>query len=159
LRLAPVGRILLATATVLVVDDHPTFRRFARRLVRAAGFAVIGEAADGASAVAAARELRPDVVLLDVLLPDMTGFEVVERLAADPAGPRVVLTSSRSASDTARARAVERARVRLRGRPHGRPCRRAGGDVVRAVRLIVWAFGLVLCGVLLAAAIRHDVLP
>ena len=87
------------TATVLVVDDHPTFRRFARRLVRAAGFAVIGEAADGASALAAARELRPDVVLLDVLLPDMTGFEVVERLAADPAGPRVVLTSSRSASE------------------------------------------------------------
>jgi DNA-binding NarL/FixJ family response regulator len=87
------------TATVLVVDDHPTFRRFARRLVSAAGFAVVGEAADGATALAAARALRPDVVLLDVLLPDTTGFEVAERLAADPAGPRVVLTSSRSASE------------------------------------------------------------
>jgi DNA-binding NarL/FixJ family response regulator len=87
------------TATVLVVDDHPTFRLFARRLARAAGFAVVGEAADGASALAAARALRPDVVLLDVLLPDTTGFELAELLAAYPAAPCVVLTSSRSASE------------------------------------------------------------
>ena len=85
--------------TVLLVDDHPGFRGFARRMLEAAGFAVVDEAADGASAVAAAHRLRPDVVLLDVLLPDTTGFDVAETLAADPAGPVVVLTSSRSASD------------------------------------------------------------
>jgi len=86
-------------ATVLVVDDHPSFRRFARRLLEAAGFAVIEEAGDGASALAAARELRPDIVLLDVLLPDTTGFELAETLSVDRDGPVVVLTSSRSAED------------------------------------------------------------
>jgi DNA-binding NarL/FixJ family response regulator len=86
-------------ATVLVVDDHPSFRSFARRLLQAAGFAVVDEAGDGASALAAVRELQPDVVLLDVLLPDTTGLELAEVLAADPDGPVVVLTSSRSAAD------------------------------------------------------------
>ncbi len=90
---------LPVTATVLVVDDHPSFRSFARRLLQAAGFSVVDEAGDAASALAAVRELRPDVVLLDVLLPDMTGFELAEVLAADPNAPIVVLTSSRSASD------------------------------------------------------------
>ena len=86
-------------ATVLVVDDHPSFRRFARRLIEAAGFAVVEEAADGASALAAVRTARPDVVLLDVLLPDTTGFEVAEALSSEPEAPVVVLTSSRSAGD------------------------------------------------------------
>jgi CheY-like chemotaxis protein len=91
--------ICLVAATVLVVDDHPSFRRLARRLLESAGFAVVDEAGDGASGLAAARALRPDVVLLDVLLPDTTGFEVAEALSSDPAGPVVVLTSSRSAAD------------------------------------------------------------
>jgi DNA-binding NarL/FixJ family response regulator len=86
-------------ARVLVVDDHPGFRSFARRLLEAAGFAVVDEAGDGASALAAVRALRPDIVLLDVLLPDTTGFELAETLSVDPAGPVVVLTSSRSAAD------------------------------------------------------------
>jgi CheY-like chemotaxis protein len=85
--------------TVLIVDDHPSFRRFARALLQAAGFSVVDEAADGASALAAVQRLRPDVVLLDVLLPDTTGFEVAAALASEPPGPVVVLTSSRSASD------------------------------------------------------------
>jgi DNA-binding NarL/FixJ family response regulator len=85
--------------TVLIVDDHPSFRRFAGRLLRAAGYSVVAEAKDGASALAAVRRSRPEVVLLDVLLPDATGFEVAETLAVDPDGPVVVLTSSRSASD------------------------------------------------------------
>jgi DNA-binding NarL/FixJ family response regulator len=85
--------------TVLVVDDHPSFRRYARRLLEAAGFAVVDEAGDGAAALAAVRALRPDVVLLDVLLPDTTGFDLAEALSAEPAQPVIVLTSSRSAAD------------------------------------------------------------
>ncbi len=85
--------------TVLIVDDHPSFRRFARKLLEAAGFDVVGDAEDGASALSAVRDLRPDVVLLDVLLPDTTGFAVAKELAAGRERPLVVLTSSRSASD------------------------------------------------------------
>jgi CheY-like chemotaxis protein len=85
--------------TVLVVDDHPSFRRFARRLLEAAGYAVVREAADGASALEAVRRFHPDAVLLDVLLPDTNGFELAELLSAEPAAPLVVLTSSRSAAD------------------------------------------------------------
>jgi DNA-binding NarL/FixJ family response regulator len=85
--------------TALIVDDHPSFRRFARKLLESAGYVIVGDADDGASAIAAVRALRPDVVLLDVLLPDMTGFEVAKELAAQPERPLVVLTSSRSASD------------------------------------------------------------
>ncbi len=81
--------------TVLIVDDHPTFRRFARRLLEAAGFEVVGETADGAEAIETARILQPDAVLLDVLLPDASGLEIAAHLA--PAA--VVLTSSRSAAD------------------------------------------------------------
>lgn len=95
---------------MLVVDDHPSFRRFARRLLEAAGFAVVDEASDGASALAAVRALRPDVVLLDVLLPDTTGFELAETLSVDPARPVVVLTSSRSADDFGVLLASSRAR-------------------------------------------------
>jgi DNA-binding NarL/FixJ family response regulator len=82
--------------TVLIVDDHPAFRTAARALLEAEGFDVVGEAADGAGAVAAASALRPAVILLDVHLPDIDGFAVAERLSPD--GPAVVLTSSRSVS-------------------------------------------------------------
>ena len=84
---------------VLVVDDHPSFRRFATKLLQAGGFEVVGEADDGLSALAAARQLRPELVLLDVLLPDMSGLAVAEVLACDSHRPRVVLVSSRSASE------------------------------------------------------------
>jgi DNA-binding NarL/FixJ family response regulator len=85
--------------TVLIVDDHVAFRSSARSLLESAGFDVIGEAADGGSAIDAAVRLRPDVVLLDVQLPDLDGFVVAERLAAlDRVRPAVVLVSSRDAS-------------------------------------------------------------
>jgi DNA-binding NarL/FixJ family response regulator len=88
--------------TVLIVDDHPGFRGWARAVLQAEGFGVVGEAADGEAAIAAVRTLRPDVVLLDIQLPDMNGFEVAERLrgaGAGGAGGRVVLISSRDAAD------------------------------------------------------------
>jgi DNA-binding NarL/FixJ family response regulator len=86
--------------TVLIVDDHPSFRATARVLLESEGYTVVGEAPDGYSAIAAAGELKPDVVLLDVNLPDIDGFAVASRLAdAGGEGPVVVLTSSRDSSD------------------------------------------------------------
>ena len=69
------------TMSVLIVDDHAPFRTFARSLLEAEGFEVAGEAADGEAALAAAEELHPDVVLLDINLPTIDGFEVARRLA------------------------------------------------------------------------------
>lgn len=81
--------------SVLIVDDHAGFRSNARALLEADGFDVLGEAADGQSAMQEARRLRPQVVLLDVQLPGMDGFAVAESLAAEPSAPTVVLVSSR----------------------------------------------------------------
>jgi len=85
--------------TILVVDDHPTFRATARALLEAEGFVVVGEAADGESALTAIGRLAPEIVLLDVQLPDIDGFEVAARAAGLDAVPQIVLTSSREASD------------------------------------------------------------
>ena len=83
---------------MLIVDDHAGFRSFARALLEAEGFEVVGEAEDGASALAVMGRLRPNIVLLDIQLPDIDGFEVAARLAraADP--PAVVLVSTRDIS-------------------------------------------------------------
>jgi DNA-binding NarL/FixJ family response regulator len=81
--------------SVLIVDDHATFRAIARVVLADGGFAVVGEAADAESALSAARELRPDCVLLDVQLGDADGFAVADALAGNGDGPTVVLTSGR----------------------------------------------------------------
>lgn len=86
-------------ATVLIVDDHPTFRAAARTLLQAEGFTVVGEAEDGASAIAAIERLRPEVVLLDVQLPDMNGFEVAAISSRAHPEVQIVLTSSREGKD------------------------------------------------------------
>jgi DNA-binding NarL/FixJ family response regulator len=85
--------------TVLIVDDHPGFRSFARSLLESEGYTVTGEAEDGRSALAAVAESQPDVVLLDVQLPDMDGFEVARRLRESVDPPPIVLTSTRDAAD------------------------------------------------------------
>jgi len=84
--------------TVLIVDDHPGFRSAVRALLEADGFDVVGEAADGESALAAAERLRPGLVLLDIQLPDLDGFAVAERITSSQPAPVVVLVSSRTAS-------------------------------------------------------------
>ena len=81
---------------LVIVDDHQGFRSWAQELLAGEGFDVVGVAEDGATALTTISALQPDVVLLDIQLPDMTGFEVAERVAARAA---VVLTSSRPADD------------------------------------------------------------
>ena len=88
------------THTVLIVDDHPSFRASARAVLESDAFEVVGEADDGASALAAVRSLRPDVILLDVQLPDMQGFDVCAELErGDGWRPSIVLVSSRDVDD------------------------------------------------------------
>jgi len=81
---------------LVIVDDHDSFREWAREVLGHEGFEVLGLAADGNSAIELVERLRPDVVLLDIQLPDINGFEVAEKLAGQTP---VVLTSSRSAAD------------------------------------------------------------
>lgn len=84
--------------TVLIVDDHAGFRESVAALLEAEGFDVVGQAADGPEAVGEVERLQPEVVLLDIQLPDLDGFAVAERLAVLPKAPCVVLISSREAS-------------------------------------------------------------
>lgn len=80
--------------TILIVDDDLQFRACARALLESDGFDVVGEAPTGVAGFDAAGTLKPDVVLLDVRLPDVDGFALAERLTAGGEGPAVVLTSS-----------------------------------------------------------------
>ena len=117
--------------TILIVDDHAGFRHQARTLLEADGFVVIGEADDGATGLAAARTLRPDLVLLDIGLPDIEGFDVARELAADDPQPLVVLTSSRDASAFGPRLTAERV---LGLHPEGRAVR---PDAARHARRVV----------------------
>jgi DNA-binding NarL/FixJ family response regulator len=80
---------------IVIVDDFAPFRETARTLLETEGFEVVGEAEDGLGAVQVAADVAPDVVLLDVHLPDIDGFEVARRLQDLPSPPIVILTSSR----------------------------------------------------------------
>lgn len=91
-------------ARAIVVDDHAAFRASARRLLELTGYDVVAEAGDGASGLALVRELEPELVLLDVALPDMSGFDVADALAGSSSA--VVLVSSRDPADLGR-RALE----------------------------------------------------
>jgi DNA-binding NarL/FixJ family response regulator len=85
--------------SVLIVDDSPGFRARVRRRLQDEGLDVVAEAADGASALTAARRHRPAVVLLDIQLPDVSGLAVAEGLARWPHPPAVVLTSTHDPED------------------------------------------------------------
>jgi DNA-binding NarL/FixJ family response regulator len=95
---------------VVIVDDDSGFRSLARALLEAEGFEVVGEAGDGVSALAAVGRLHPRVVLLDIQLPGIDGFEVAERLAGAGDPPAVVLVSARGV--TAYRRRLARSPVR-----------------------------------------------
>ena len=96
--------------TLLIVDDHTRFRSLARELFEAEGFVVVGEAVDGESAIREARLLKPEVVLLDIMLPDLDGFVVCAELSQSVDPPAVVLTSSRDASSYRRKLGESKAR-------------------------------------------------
>jgi DNA-binding NarL/FixJ family response regulator len=112
--------------SVLIVDDHAGFRSRARRLLESEGWNVVGEAADAAEAISAATALQPEVVLLDVHLPDISGLEVATALSEAPRPPAVILTSSRDASDFADRLAATGARGFV-------PKAELSGDVLRAL--------------------------
>jgi DNA-binding NarL/FixJ family response regulator len=88
--------------TLLIVDDDARFRRLAKQLLEREGFTVVGEAADGAGALTEVAALRPQVVLLDLQLPDASGLEVARRITDGGGGKSdVVLTSSRDGASFA----------------------------------------------------------
>jgi len=84
---------------VLIVDDHVGFRRLAGRLLKEIGREVVGEAGTGEEALSESRRLKPDLVLLDIQLPDLDGFVVASTLSSEPQAPAVLLVSSRDARD------------------------------------------------------------
>lgn len=79
--------------TVLLIDDDPGFRRLARRTLASTPMSVVGEAETAAAGASAARELKPDAMLVDVGLPDGDGISLARELSALPWNPRIVLTS------------------------------------------------------------------
>jgi CheY-like chemotaxis protein len=80
---------------VLLVDDDPVFRELLAFVVRAdAGAEIVGQAADGARGVELALELQPDVIVMDLLMPQMDGFEATRRIAAAVPDARVLVVSS-----------------------------------------------------------------
>jgi DNA-binding NarL/FixJ family response regulator len=87
--------------TLVVVDDHAWFREVVEERLAAAGWRIVGEAATGAAAIDLVARLAPDIVLLDVMLPDMDGFAVADRLAAAGSASAVVLTSGHERGDFA----------------------------------------------------------
>jgi DNA-binding NarL/FixJ family response regulator len=90
------------SVSVLVVDDSPVFRRGMGRAVQAhAGLELIGEAEGGHAALEAIERLRPDVVLLDLRMPDLDGFGVLDRMRESDA--RVLIVSASLDEETERA--------------------------------------------------------
>ena len=89
-------------ARVLIVDDHAAFRAFARLTLARAGYDVVGEAQNARTALAAVQALQPDLVLLDVGLPDCDGIALAALLGQEDRPPRVILVSSRDAGDYGR---------------------------------------------------------
>jgi CheY-like chemotaxis protein len=98
-RALALGRIRWVGRRLLIVDDNPVFRRLARELLEADGYEVVGVACDAREALVAAGELMPEVVLLDVNLPDASGFELAAKLAREQPAVSVLLTSTRGRPD------------------------------------------------------------
>ena len=88
------------TIRVLIADDHAIVRKGIRALLTTErDIEVIGEAADGAAAVAQARALHPDVILMDLVMPEMDGIEATRRITEQQVGTRILVLTSFAADD------------------------------------------------------------
>ncbi len=86
---------------VVVIDDHPVFRKGVRALLEVnADIVVIGEAGTGAEAVALTEKLQPDIVIMDLMLPDMSGLQATEIIHARIPGSRILILTSHAESDS-----------------------------------------------------------
>ncbi|MBS1907062.1 MAG: response regulator transcription factor [Actinobacteria bacterium] len=109
---------------IVVVDDHPIFRKGLVALLTACEHDVVGEAGNGLEALAVVAETRPDVVLMDVSMPELDGIRATERLAAEHPGVRIVVITSFDDDAT-----VRRA---LSGGADGYVTKQAGPDQILA---------------------------
>lgn len=92
-----------ANVSVVIVDDNDTTRAMLRAILRAEGIEVVGEAKEGASALALVRRLQPSMVCLDVMMPSVGGIEVLAQIKAESPGIRVLMVTGSTDRDTVQA--------------------------------------------------------
>ncbi len=110
---------------IVLADDHHFFREGLREMLAADGMTVVGEANDGARAVELARELAPDVVVIDLNMPNTSGIDAVRQIAAaSPDVQLIVLTVSADEADVTRGARRRRVRLPAQGHAHRRARRR-----------------------------------
>jgi CheY-like chemotaxis protein len=85
--------------SILIIDDNAGFRASARRALEEEGYLVLAEAADGGAGIETALEMRPDIAIVDIQLPDIDGFEVAQQISQGASPPAIVLVSSRDRAD------------------------------------------------------------
>lgn len=121
----------------IVVDDSATERALITTILRDGGIDVVGEARDGASAVAMVRELRPTVVVMDIHMPDVDGFEATRRIMSEAPTPIVIVTASYQPTDVAIGlRATQLGALTVQPKPAGPGAENYAAAAARFVSLV-----------------------